>query len=43
MYVVASGFIMLFYSGADIPIHSKLVLSSPPLENSNLFYSLQCL
>ena len=31
MYVVASGFGMLFYRGADIPISSRLMLSPPRL------------
>ena len=40
VYVVASGFGMLFYPGADIPICSKLVLTCvQPPETSNFFYS----
>ena len=31
VFVVASGFGMLFYRGADIPIHSRLVLTPPRL------------
>ena len=42
VYVVASGFGMLFFRGADIPMHSRLVFDQPP-ETSNLFYSIQCM